>query len=60
MTSFQSKIHRRRARKRENENYCSDPFLPALWLLFNPKYVESQEREKIKIIAPIRSYPTHN
>ena len=28
MASFQSKIRRRRARKRENENYCSDPFIP--------------------------------
>ena len=25
--SFQSKIGRRRARKGESENYCSDPFL---------------------------------
>ena len=28
MTSFPSKICRRRERKRENDNYCSDPFLP--------------------------------
>ena len=28
MATFQSKIHLRRPRKRENENYCSDPFLP--------------------------------
>ena len=27
MASFQSKIRWRRPRKRENENYCSDPFL---------------------------------
>ena len=32
-----------------------------LWLLFNPKYIgEGQEREKMKIIFPIRSYSTHN
>ena len=32
-----------------------------LWLLFNPKYVgEGQEREEMKIIVPIRSYPTNN
>ena len=28
MASFQSKIRMRRVRKRENKNYCSDPFLP--------------------------------
>ena len=28
MAPFQSKIRRRRVRKRENKNYCSDPFLP--------------------------------
>ena len=28
MAYFQSKIRWRRPRKRENENYCSDPFLP--------------------------------
>ena len=28
MAAFQSKIRRRRVRKRENKNYCSDPFLP--------------------------------
>ena len=27
MASFQSKIRLRRPKKRENENYCSDPFL---------------------------------
>ena len=27
MASFQSKIHLRWPRKRENENYCSGPFL---------------------------------
>ena len=32
-----------------------------MWLLFNPKYVgEGYEREKTKIIVPIRSYLTHN
>ena len=28
MAYFQSKIRWRRPTKRENENYCSDPFLP--------------------------------
>ena len=28
MASFQSKICRRRPRKRENENYCSESLLP--------------------------------
>ena len=31
-----------------------------LWILFNPKYIEGQEREKIKVIVSIRSYPTRN
>ena len=32
-----------------------------LWLLFIPKYVgEGHEREKMKIIVPIRSYPAHS
>ena len=33
----------------------------ALWHPFKPKQVgKSQEREKIKIIVPLRSYPTQN
>ena len=32
----------------------------SLWILFNPKYIEGQEREKIKVIVSIRSYPTRN
>ena len=32
----------------------------SLWLLFKPKYVgKCRERQKIKIIVPISSYPTH-
>ena len=32
-----------------------------LWLHFKPKQVgKGRERAKIKIIIPIRSYPTHN
>ena len=32
-----------------------------LWLLFKPKRVgKGREREKIKIIVPINSYPTRN
>ena len=28
MATFQAKIDWKRFRKRENKNYCSDPFLP--------------------------------
>ena len=32
-----------------------------IWLLFKPKQVENlREREKIKIIVPISSYPTRS
>jgi len=32
-----------------------------LWLHYKPKLVgESQEREKIKILLPLRFYPKHN
>ena len=32
-----------------------------LWVLFNEKYVgEGKERQNIKIIVPMCSYPTHN
>ena len=32
----------------------------SLWLLFKPKQVgKYRERQKIKIIVPISSYPTH-
>ena len=54
MASFQSKIHRR-PRKRENENYCSNPFLHDPWLKFQKnsnkigwKMLEKAEKERKK------------
>ena len=35
--SFQSKLRRGRVRKRENKNYCSDPFLPTRRIIENSK-----------------------
>ena len=61
-------------RNMENENYHFVSFLPdaqkkipkkikklkiPLWIQFKPKLIaEGREREKIKIIHPLRSYPT--
>ena len=62
MASFQSKIHRR-PRKRENENYCSNPFLHDPWLKFQKnsnkigwKRLEKAEKERKKIIYPFVSF----
>ena len=56
MASFQAKIGWKRMRKRENKNTIT-----ALWHPFKPKQVgKGREREKIKIIVPLRSYPKRN
>ena len=39
MVSFQSKIRWRRPRKGDNENYCSDPFLPTRPIIENSKKI---------------------
>ena len=56
MTSFEAKIGWKRMRKRENKNT-----IMALWRPFKPKQVgKGRVRVKIKIIVPLRSYPTRN
>ena len=56
MASFQAKIGCKMPRKRENKNT-----IVALWHPFKPKQVgKGREREKIKIIVPLRSYSTRN
>ena len=42
MASFQSKICWRRPRKRDNENYCSDPFLPSQPIIENSKKIATK------------------
>ena len=49
MVSFQAKIGWKGLRKRENKNYLSVT-----------QVGKGREREKIKIILPLRSYPTRN
>ena len=39
MASVQSKIRWRRPRKRDNETYCSDPFLPTQPTIENSKKI---------------------
>ena len=47
----------KRIQKKKQKN--SKNYKTPLWLLFKPKQVgKGQERVKIKIIAPISSYPT--
>ena len=56
MTSFQPQIGWKMQRKRENKNT-----IKALWHPIKPKQVgKGREREKIKIIVPLRSYTTRN
>ena len=56
MASFQAKIGCKMPSQRENKN----TFM-ALWHPFKPKQVgKGRERVKIKIIFPLRSYPTRN
>ena len=42
MASFQSKIGWRRPRKRDNENYCSDQFLPTRSTVENSKKIATK------------------
>ena len=42
MASFQSKIRWRRPRKRDNENYSSDPFLPTRPIIENSKKIATK------------------
>ena len=42
MASFQSKIRWRRPRKGDNENYCSDPFLPTRPIIENSKKIATR------------------
>ena len=49
MVSFQAKIGWKGLRKRENKNYHSVT-----------QVGKGREREKIKIILPLRSYPNRN
>ena len=42
MASFQSKIRWRRPRKGDNENYCSDPFLPTRPIIENSKKIATK------------------
>ena len=42
MASFQSKIRWRKPRKRDNENYCSDPFLPTRPIIENSKKIATK------------------
>ena len=42
MASFQSNIRWRRPRKRYNENYCSDPFLPTRPIIENSKKIATK------------------
>ena len=73
MSSFQAKIGWKRQRKRENKNYRFVPFLldcldkiPKKFKKFKNTIMGSFQakigwkrlREKIKIIDPLRSYPT--
>ena len=70
MASFQVKIGWKMMRKKENKNYRSISFLndaqkrkkfknTIICLLSKPKQVgKGGEREKIKIIVPLRSFPT--
>ena len=56
MALFQAKIGCKMSSKRENKNT-----IMALWHPFRPKQVgKGREREEIKIIVPLRSYPTRN
>ena len=56
MYSFQAKISLKKMRKGENKHTIT-----ALWHPFKPKQVvKGREREKIKIIFPLRSYSTRN
>ena len=42
MASSQSKIRWRRPRKGDNENYCSDPFLPSRPIIENSKKIATK------------------
>ena len=42
MVSFQFKIRWRRPRKGDNENYCSDPFLPTRPIIENSKKIATK------------------
>ena len=52
MASFQSKIRWRRPRKGDNENYCSDPFLPTRPIIENSKKIATKFKKLKNIIMP--------
>ena len=52
MASFQSKIRWRRPRKRDNETYCSDPFLPTRPIIENSKKIATKFKKLKNIIMP--------
>ena len=49
MACFQSNIRWRKPRKRDNESYCSDPFLPTRPIIENSKKIATKF-EKLKNI----------